>query len=122
MVIVFTPSLEGMREQWREAADYPAATKRMSSRLIAGPALLPPFLASLLLLFANAFSAYATAHALTSGVVPLVAIQIGSLVSGNFVADQQNLGKARGLGMIVVVALVMAIYNWMQRRTSRWLG
>ena len=122
MVIVFTPSLEGMREQWREAAENLGATKWQYWRHIAGPVLLPPFLASLLLLFANAFSAYATAYALTSGVVPLVPIQIGSLVSGNVVADQQNLGKALGLGMIVVVALVMAIYNWMQRRTSRWLG
>jgi len=122
MVIVFTPSLEGMREQWREAAENLGATRWQYWRHIAGPVLLPPFMASLLLLFANAFSAYATAYALTSGVVPLVPIQIGSLVSGNVVADQQNLGKALGLGMIVVVAIVMAIYNWMQRRTSRWLG
>ncbi|SDY90089.1 putative spermidine/putrescine transport system permease protein [Amycolatopsis xylanica] len=122
MVIVFTPALEGMREQWREAAANLGATKWQYWRHIAGPILLPPFLASMLLLFANAFSAYATAYALTSGVVPLVPIQIGSLVSGNVVADQQNLGKALGLGMIVVVALVMAIYNWMQRRASRWLG
>ncbi|WP_370947341.1 ABC transporter permease [Amycolatopsis sp. cg5] len=122
MVIVFTPALEGMREQWREAAANLGATKWQYWRHIAGPILLPPFLASMLLLFANAFSAYATAYALTSGVVPLVPIQIGSLVSGNVVADQQNLGKALGLGMIVVVALVMAFYNWMQRRASRWLG
>ncbi|MEC3977414.1 ABC transporter permease, partial [Amycolatopsis sp. H20-H5] len=122
MVIVFTPALEGMREQWREAAENLGATKWQYFRLIAGPVLLPPFLASALLLFANAFSAYATAYALTSGVVPLVPIQIGSLVSGNVVADQQNLGKALGLGMILVVALVMAIYAWMQKRASRWLG
>jgi putative spermidine/putrescine transport system permease protein len=122
MVIVFTPALEGMREQWREAAENLGATKWQYFRLIAGPVLLPPFLASTLLLFANAFSAYATAYALTSGIVPLVPIQIGSLVSGNVVADQQNLGKALGLGMILVVALVMAIYAWMQKRASRWLG
>ncbi len=122
MVIVFTPALEGMRHQWREAAENLGATRRQYFRLVAGPVLLPPFMASMLLLFANAFSAYATAYALTSGVVPLVPIQIGSLVSGNVVTDQQNLGKALGLGMIVVVAIVMAIYGWMQKRASRWLG
>jgi len=122
MVIVFTPALEGMREQWREAAENLGATRWQYFRLIAGPVLLPPFLASTLLLFANAFSAYATAYALTTGIIPLVPIQIGSLVSGNVVADQQNLGKALGLGMIVVVAVVMAFYAWMQRRASRWLG
>ncbi|MEV4600800.1 ABC transporter permease subunit [Amycolatopsis sp. NPDC049253] len=122
MVIVFTPALEGMREQWREAAANLGATRAQYFRLIAVPVLLPPFLASTLLLFANAFSAYATAYALTTGVVPLVPIQIGSLVSGNVVADQQNLGKALGLGMVVVVALVMAIYAYLQKRASRWLS
>jgi len=122
LVIVFTPALEGMREQWREAAENLGATRWQYFRLIAGPVLLPPFLASTLLLFANAFSAYATAYALTTGIIPLVPIQIGSLVSGNVVADQQNLSKALGLGMIVVVAIVMAFYAYMQRRASRWLG
>jgi putative spermidine/putrescine transport system permease protein len=83
-----------MRAQWREAAENLGATLAQYFRLIAVPVLLPPFLASTLLLFANAFSAYATAYALTTGIIPPVPIQIGSLVSGNVVADQQNLGKA----------------------------
>ena len=91
----------------------PTSCTRSSTHPTPKPATTP---------FANAFSAYATAYALTTGIIPLVPIQIGSLVSGNVVADQQNLGKALGLGMIVVVAIVMAFYAYMQRRASRWLG
>ncbi|KAA2252543.1 ABC transporter permease subunit [Solihabitans fulvus] len=122
MLIVFTPALEGMREQWREAAENLGATRWQYWRHVAGPVLLPPFLASLLLLFANSLSAFATAEALTNGIIGLVPIQIGALVSGNVVADQQNLGKALGLGMVIVVGLVMAVYYRIQRRTARWLG
>ena len=82
----------------------------------------PPFLGSTLLLFANAFSAYATAAALVSQGSPIVPLQIRGALTSEVVLGQQNLGKAMALGMIVVVAVVMWLYALLQRRTSRWLG
>ena len=75
----------------------------------------------MLLLFGSAFSAYATAEALTSGSVPLTAIQIGSFLNGNVLAGQENVGKALGLGMIVIIAVVMIVYALLQRRSAQWL-
>lgn len=121
MVIVITPALEGLRVQWAEAAVNLGATRAQYWRYVAGPVLAPAFLGGLLLLFANAFAAYATAAALTSGTIPLVPLQIGSLLSGNVLTGQENLGKALGFDMIVVVGLVMAGYGLLQRRSSRWL-
>lgn len=121
MVLVILPAIDGLRTQWSEAAANLGATRWQYWRLVGGPLLLPPFLGALLLLFANSFAAYATAAALTTGVVPLVPLQIGSLLSGNVIANQENLGKALGLGMILVVGLVMAGYALLQRRTARWL-
>jgi putative spermidine/putrescine transport system permease protein len=72
------------------------------------------------LLFANAFAAYATANVLTSGTLPLIPIQIGTLVAGNVVADQTNVGYAMGLEMILVVGVAMAGYVILDRRVSRW--
>ena len=46
-------------------------------RHVGGPILAPAFLGALLLLFANAFSAYATAAALVSQGSPIVPLQIG---------------------------------------------
>ncbi|MBA2444637.1 MAG: ABC transporter permease subunit, partial [Nocardioidaceae bacterium] len=63
MVIVFLPAVDGIRPQWREAADNLGATTWQYWRSIAIPLLFPAFLGSALLLFANALAAYATAAA-----------------------------------------------------------
>lgn len=77
MVIVFLPALEGLREQWREAAVSLGASKWQYFREVAVPLLTPAFLGSALLLFANAFAAYATAAALVSQGSPIVPCSFG---------------------------------------------
>ncbi len=121
MVIVFLPALDGLRPQWREAAQNLGGTAWSYWRRIAGPILAPAFLGCALLLFANAFSAYATAAALVSQGNPIVPLQIRTFQTSEVILGQQNVGKALGLGMVVVVTVVMTLYAVLQRRTSRWL-
>jgi putative spermidine/putrescine transport system permease protein len=121
MVLVILPALEGLRPAWREAAENLGARTWDYWRLVGGPVLLPSFLGCVLLLFGSALSAYATAEALTSGTIPLTAIQIGSFLNGNVIAGQENIGKALGLGMVVIIAIAMMIYVALQRRAARWL-
>ena len=121
MVIVFLPALDGLKPQWREAARSLGGTSWTYWRRVAGPVLAPAFLGSMLLLFANAFSAYATAAALVSQGSPIVPLQIRNLQTSEVILGQQNLARALGLGMVVVVAVVMALYALLQRRTTRWL-
>ena len=121
MVLVITPALEGLRPAWREAAHGLGAGSWTYWRLVGLPVLAPSVLGAVLLLFGSGFSAYATAQALTSGSVALTPIQIGSFLSGNVISGQENVGKALGLGMIVIVGVVMIIYVLLQRRASRWL-
>ena len=83
--------------------------------------LAPSVLGAILLLFGSAFPAYATAEAVTSGTIPLTSIQIGSFLNGNVLAGQQNVGFALGLGMVVIIAMVMLVYAYLQRRAARWL-
>ena len=66
MVIVFAPAFEGLRPQWREAAVNLGASTWAYWRHVAIPLLTPAFLGAMLLLFANAFAAYATAAVLVS--------------------------------------------------------
>jgi putative spermidine/putrescine transport system permease protein len=122
MVIVFLPALDGIRPQWREATESLGGSTWQYWTRVAGPLLAPAFLGSTLLLFANAFSAYATAAALVSQGNPIIPLQIRGALTSEVVLGQQNLGKAMALGMIVVVAVVMTFYALLQRRTSRWLG
>ena len=121
MVIVFLPALDGLKPQWREAARSLGGTSWTYWRRVAGPVLAPAFLGSMLLLFANAFSAYATAAALVSQGAPIAPLQIRALQTSEVILGQQNLGRALGLGMVIVVTVVMALYALLQRRTSRWL-
>jgi putative spermidine/putrescine transport system permease protein len=122
MVIVFLPALEGLRPQWREAAVNLGATTTQYWLRVGFPLLRPAFLGSTLLLFANAFAAYATAAALVSQGAPITPLLIRSALTSEVVLGQQNFGYALALQMVVVVAIVMAAYSWLVRRTSRWTG
>ena len=122
MVLVFLPAVEALRPQWREAAEGLGGSTWQFWRYVGGPVLAPSFLGCTLLLFANAFSSYATAASLVSQGNPIVPLQIRGALTSEVILNQQNLAKALALGMIVVVAVVMVAYAVLQRRTSRWLG
>jgi putative spermidine/putrescine transport system permease protein len=121
MVLVITPALEGLKPQWQEAAANLGASRWQYWRHVGAPILAPNVLGAALLLFCGAFSAYATADALTSGSYSLIPLQIHAVRSGNVLAGQENLGAALAFIMIVIVVPLMAVYQVLQRRTSRWL-
>jgi putative spermidine/putrescine transport system permease protein len=75
----------------------------------------------MLLLFTNAFSAYATAAALVSQGSPLLPLAIGNTLTSEVILGQENVGKAMALAMVVVVAIVMGLYAVLDRRASKWL-
>lgn len=119
MVLIMAPALDGLRREWREASENLGATPFQYWRYVALPILLPSLLGSTILLFGNAFGAYATAYALTR-TLNIVTVMIGDQISGN-VLFNPNLGYALAFGMIVIMAISIALYTWLQRRTARWL-
>jgi putative spermidine/putrescine transport system permease protein len=121
MVLVITPALEGIRPQWREAAQNLGASNWQYWRHVAGPVLVANVLGSVVLLFCTALSAFATASALTNGTLAITPLQIDSAVSGNVLTGQENLADALALNMILIVVPLTLIYQYLQRRTSRWL-
>ena len=120
MVIVITPALTALRSEWKDSAASLGASKVQYWARVGIPLLLPSFIACFLLLFASAFSAFATARALTVGNIALVPLQIGSLIDGNVTVNQFNLGYALAFGMIVVSLFAMIPYIWIQSRTAKW--
>jgi putative spermidine/putrescine transport system permease protein len=120
MVLIIAPALDGLKREWREASEILGATSGQYWRYVALPILLPPLLGATILLFGNAFGAYATAYALTGGTLNLVPILIGAQIRGD-VLNNPNLGYALALGMIVIMAISIALYTWLQRKTARWL-
>ena len=118
MILLMIPVIEGLRKEWREAASNLGAGSFGFWRHIGIPVITPSLLGLIVLLFGNAFSAYATAYAL--GISNLVTIQIGQFVNGNNVYDPQD-AYALAFGMIVIIIITVVIYSLLQRRTSRWL-
>jgi putative spermidine/putrescine transport system permease protein len=121
MLIVFLPALDGLRKEWSEASASLGGSAWSYWRHVGGPILAPSFFGAILLLFTNAFSAYATAAALVSQGAPIVPLQIRGALTSEVILGQANVGKALALGMIVVVAITMTLYAVLQRRASRWL-
>jgi len=121
MIIVIIPAIEGLRREWREAAQSLGAGSWAYWRHVGLPILMPSLLSAFLLLFGNAFSAYATPYALTSGNIGLVPIEISNVLSGNVMLEPQA-GAALALGMIAVMVVVMLLYALVARRASRWSG
>ncbi len=79
------------------------------------------FLGGVLLLFANSFSAYATANALIGQGQPMLAQQIAGALSSEVGAFEPGFAKSISIEMIVIVTLVTVLYTLLQRRTARWL-
>ena len=119
MVIIITPAIIGLRNEWREASENLGATSGQYWRMIGLPVLMPSLLASFILLFGSGFSAYATAYALTSGNIGLLTTEIGNVLSGNVMVSQQT-GAALSVVMIVVMVAVLLLNSLLMRRAARW--
>ena len=120
MVLIMTPALDGLKREWREAAENLGASTMQYWTQVALPVLLPSILGSMILLFGNAFGAYATAYALTGGTLPIVTIQIGAQIRGD-VLHNPGLGYAMAMGMVFIMAISLAGYSWLQKLSERWL-
>jgi putative spermidine/putrescine transport system permease protein len=120
MVLIMTPALDGLKKEWREASENLGASPAQYWRYVALPILLPSLLSTTILLFGNAFGAYATAYALTGGLLNLVPILIGAQIRGDVLHDP-NLGYALALGMVFIMGVSITGYSILQRRTRRWI-
>lgn len=120
MILIITPALDGLKREWREAAEILGASGFQYWRMVAFPILLPSILGTFSLLFANAFGAVATAIALTGSSLNIVPILLFAQIRGD-VLGNPNLGYALAFGMILVTCIANMLYIWMRTRSERWL-
>jgi len=120
MILIITPALDGLKREWREAAESLGATGLQYWRMVALPVLWPSLLGTFALLFANAFGAVATAMALTGSSLSIIPIILFAQVRGDVLQDP-HLGYAIAFGMIAVTAIANVIYIVLRTRAERWL-
>ena len=120
MTLVMLPAVDGLKSTLREAAANLGASSRQYWKSVGIPLLTPSLLGGFLLLFANAFSAYATAYALSSRGSRLVSVQIRFYLQGNTITGKSNLGYALAAWMIIVMVVAMSGYLGLRRVSERW--
>ncbi len=120
MVLVIAPAIDGLRKEWREAAENLGATPRQYWTKVALPILTPSIMGAAILLFGNSFGAQATAFQLSGGTIPLATLVISSQMQGD-VLFNPGLGYAVAMGMVVIMGISIAAYSFLQRRSERWL-
>jgi len=120
MVLIVMPAIDGLRHEWREAAETLGATTWQYWRHIGLPVLWPSILGTLALLFANSFGAIATAYGLTGSSLNIVPILLYAQIRGD-VLHNANLGAALALGMIVITGLANIVYLVLRARAERWM-
>lgn len=97
MIIIFLPAVDSIRPQWREACESLGGNTFQYWTRVACPILAPRFISAFLLLFASAFSAYATAAALFSQRSILVPLMIQGAMRNEL--DPQPAGLCPGAGI-----------------------
>lgn len=120
MILIITPALDGLRREWREAAQCLGASAAQYWRMVALPILFPSILGTFALLFANAFGAVATAIALTGSSLNIVPIMLFAQIRGD-VLGNPHLGYAMAFGMILITGVANVLYIWLRMRSERWL-
>lgn len=120
MVLIMAPAIDGLKKDWREAAENMGAGSLDYWRRVALPILMPSLLGTMILLFGNSFGAQATAYQLTGGFIDIVPIAISRQMRGDVLYDP-NLGYALAMGMVIIMAVSILGYSLLQRRSERWL-
>lgn len=120
MILIVTPALDGLKREWREAAEILGATGAQYWRMVALPILWPTLLGTFALLFANAFGAVATAYALTGSSLGIVPILLFAQIRGDVLQDP-HLGYALAFGMIVLTGVANGVYIWLRAHAERWV-
>jgi putative spermidine/putrescine transport system permease protein len=120
MILIIAPAIDGLKREWREAAENAGASGAQYWRHVALPILAPSILGTMILLFGNAFGAQATAFQLTGGTLNIVTLVISSQIRGD-VLHNPGLGYATAMGMVVIMGMSIALYSVLQRRSERWL-
>ena len=120
MVLVFLPTLENLKPQWREASDALGGKAYEYWLRIGIPILTPSFVGAALLLFVNSFSAYATAATLINLSDFLTPLQIATALTSETGGSNPAEAKVLSLFMVIVVVIAMALYALMRKRVSKW--
>jgi len=119
MFLVILPAVSGLKQTWREAASILGASSARYWRSVALPILLPAFIGGFMLLFVNAFSAYATAYVISTET-DIVPLQIRFLLQGNVITGETDLAYAIVTWTVLLLFVAVLMMGLANRRAAIW--
>jgi len=119
MVLLIIPAFGGIKKEWKESATNLGAGSIQFWWNIGLPILTPSLIAGFVLLFANAFGAYATAYTLTGSRLSLVTLQIGFTITGEVLHDP-GIGQAMAVMSLLIMGACIGIYQVATNRARSW--
>ncbi len=121
MVLIIAPAIDGLRPEWREAAENMGASAFQYWRHVALPILTPidprhddPAVRQLVRGPGDGLPADRRARCRSCTLV------IGTQIRGD-VLHNPGLGYAMAMGMVVIMGMSILLYTLLQRRAERWL-
>ena len=119
MVLVTLPAIDGLKAGVAGGGGQPRRHDVTYWRRVGIPVLAPSLLGGFLLLFANAFSAFATAYALNDPVATSCRSRSAS-TSRATRAGRVARPYALAAWMVVIMAVCMGGYLVLRKRAERW--
>jgi putative spermidine/putrescine transport system permease protein len=120
MFLVVLPAVLALKTSWFEGAQILGASGLLTWLRIGIPVLLPTLLTGFLLLFVNAFSAYATVYALSTQGGNLIPLQIRFILQGNVITGEEDLGYSLVTVSILLLLFAFGLVSIAQRQLTKW--
>ncbi|MEG0844406.1 MAG: ABC transporter permease subunit [Romboutsia sp.] len=117
-VMLLFPTLQGIKEEWKNAASLLGATDFEFWKKVGIPVILPGVAGVFSILFANAMGAYASAYALIGSNYNILTVQIGGLISGD-IFSRTELASALALMLSVTLIITLLFNDYMMKKIRR---
>lgn len=117
-IMLLYPTLQGIKEEWKNAASLLGANTFKFWKYIGIPIILPGVAGVFSILFANAMGAYASAYALIGSNYNLLTVQIGALISGD-IFSRTELASAISVVLSLILIVTLLFNEYMMKKIRR---
>ena len=118
--LLLMPAFDAVSSEMEESSMMLGASDTFFWRKVGLPVMLPSVCGTVVILFANAVCAYATAYALLMNNFPLLSLNISAAYTGDMVS-RPGLGAAMSVILMLTVCIVNALAGIIMKRSSSWM-
>lgn len=118
--LLLMPAFDAVSSEMEESSVMLGASDSFFWRKVGLPVMLPSVCGTVVILFANAVCAYATAYALLMNNFPLLSLNISAAYTGEMLS-RPGLGAAMSVILMLTVCIVNALAGIIMKRSSSWM-